>query len=54
MVVFATLESAFAICVGCAIFAGLMRLGIVPAGTCEACSNFWTRTPGGAAGCADA
>ena len=31
MVVFATLESAFAFCVGCKIFAGLMTIGVVPA-----------------------
>ena len=37
MVVFATLESAFAFCVGCKIFAGLMTIGVVPAAACEAC-----------------
>ncbi len=35
----AGLESIFACCVGCAIFGALMRLGLVPAETCEACNN---------------
>ncbi|WP_320669674.1 DUF4395 domain-containing protein [Patulibacter defluvii] len=43
MVVFATLESVFAICVGCTIFAGLMRLGVIPEDTCEACNDIWSR-----------
>ena len=43
IVVFATLESVFALCVGCAIFAGLMRLGMIPEKTCEACQNFRAR-----------
>ena len=43
MVVFATLESVFAFCAGCTMFAGLMRLGVIPEETCEACANFWAR-----------
>jgi len=43
MVVFATLESVFGFCVGCAIFAALMRLGIIPAEVCDACNNIWAR-----------
>jgi hypothetical protein len=39
MVVFATLESIFAYCVGCKIFGRLMQLGLIPAETCEACAN---------------
>jgi hypothetical protein len=39
MVVFATLESGFALCVGCKIFAGLMAIGVVPAAACEACAD---------------
>ncbi|MGN6473225.1 MAG: DUF4395 domain-containing protein [Mycobacteriales bacterium] len=39
MVVAAGLESIFAYCIGCKIFAGLMRLGWIPAETCEACNN---------------
>jgi hypothetical protein len=41
--VFATLESAFAFCVGCKIFALLMRLGLVPEEVCAACANIWER-----------
>jgi hypothetical protein len=37
----ATLESVFAYCLGCRIFAVLMRVGIVPAEVCEACNNLW-------------
>lgn len=39
MIIAAGLESLFAFCIGCKIFAGLMRLGWVPAETCEACNN---------------
>jgi hypothetical protein len=39
MVVFATLESVFAFCAGCRLFAGLMRLGVIPERTCEACAS---------------
>ncbi|MEY2438172.1 MAG: hypothetical protein QOF97_3008, partial [Acidimicrobiaceae bacterium] len=39
MVVFATLESVFAFCVGCRIFAGLMRIGVIPPEICEACND---------------
>lgn len=41
--VFATLESAFAYCIGCKIFAILMRLGIVPEEVCAQCANIWER-----------
>ena len=39
MIVAAGLESIFALCIGCRIFAGLMRLGVIPAETCEACND---------------
>jgi hypothetical protein len=39
MVLFATLESVFAFCVGCRIFAVLMERGLIPPETCEACAN---------------
>jgi hypothetical protein len=42
----ATLESVFAFCLGCQIFAGLMRLGVIPESVCEECANIWTRIPG--------
>lgn len=34
----ATLESAFALCLGCKLFALLMRAGVVPQGVCERCT----------------
>ena len=45
MVVFAVLESAFAVCVGCIIFGYLMRRGIIPEDVCEACNNVQARIP---------
>jgi hypothetical protein len=45
MVVFATLESVFALCVGCKMFALGMRAGLVPAEVCEDCNNIWARVP---------
>jgi len=39
MVVFATLESVFAFCVGCRIFAVLMRVGLIPESVCVECAN---------------
>jgi len=41
--VFATLESAFGLCVGCKMFAILMRLGLVPEEVCADCANIWDR-----------
>jgi small-conductance mechanosensitive channel len=41
MVVFATLESVFAFCVGCRIFAALMAAGFVPDEICADCANIW-------------
>lgn len=38
LLVFAVLESAFGFCAGCAAFARLMRLGLIPASACEACA----------------
>jgi hypothetical protein len=35
----ATLESVFAFCLGCRIFAILMRAGIIPESVCERCNN---------------
>jgi len=45
MIVFATLESAFGLCVGCKVFAGLMRAGWIPEQTCEACNDISLRVP---------
>lgn len=41
LVVAATLESVFALCLGCKVFALLMRVGIIPAEVCERCNNIW-------------
>jgi hypothetical protein len=43
LVVAATLESVFALCLGCRVFAVLMRLGVVPEETCERCANIWSQ-----------
>jgi len=45
IVVAAMLESAFAFCIGCTIFAGLMRVGLIPASACEACADVSLRQP---------
>lgn len=39
LAVAAGLEAVFAFCVGCRIFAWLMRIGVIPASTCEACDQ---------------
>jgi hypothetical protein len=39
IVVAATLESALGYCLGCAIFAQLMRAGVIPASVCVRCNN---------------
>jgi Domain of unknown function (DUF4395) len=44
LVVAATLEAVFAFCVGCQIFALLMRTGIIPDEVCERCNDVWGRT----------
>ncbi len=43
VVIAAVLESVFAYCLGCKIFAGLMRLGVIPEEICEECNNIWNR-----------
>ena len=40
---FALLESALALCVGCKIFALLIRAGLVPAAVCAECANIGLR-----------
>jgi Domain of unknown function (DUF4395) len=44
VVVAATLESVFAFCVGCKIFAGLMRIGVIPEAVCAECADIWSHT----------
>ena len=39
LVAAATLEGVFAICIGCQIFAGLMRAGIIPETVCVECAD---------------
>ena len=39
LVVAASLESVFALCIGCQIFGGLMRAGIVPETVCVECAD---------------
>ncbi len=39
----ASLEAFFGFCCGCVIFGGLMRAGIIPNDTCEACNDIWSR-----------
>jgi hypothetical protein len=39
----ATLESAAGYCIGCALFARLMRLGVIPVSICEACADLSLR-----------
>jgi hypothetical protein len=41
LAVFAFLESALGLCVGCKIFALLIRTGIVPESVCVECANVW-------------
>jgi hypothetical protein len=41
LVVAATLESVFALCLGCKAFAILMRFGVIPEEVCERCNNIW-------------
>ena len=45
LAVAAVLESAFGICLGCKVFAGLMRLGVIPDSVCESCSDISLRLP---------
>jgi hypothetical protein len=41
----ATLESVFTLCLGCKMFAVLMRAGIIPASVCERCNDIWADAP---------
>jgi hypothetical protein len=43
MVIAAGLESIAGYCIGCKIFAGLMRVGLVPESTCVECANVAAR-----------
>jgi hypothetical protein len=39
LIVAATLESVFAVCLGCIVFSRLMRLGLIPADVCADCDD---------------
>ena len=39
----ATLESVFAICLGCIMFSFLMKLGVIPQSVCESCNDITLR-----------
>lgn len=43
MVVFPALESLAGICVGCLVFSGLMRLGVLPESVCVECADITRR-----------
>jgi len=43
LVIPATLEAAFGFCIGCKIFALLMKVGIIPPQVCEACNDLSLR-----------
>lgn len=49
LVFFALLESVLGLCVGCKVFAVLMKLGIVPQEVCERCNNLAFVGPSGPA-----
>jgi len=40
----ATLESAFAVCLGCVVFNQLIRWGLIPASVCAECAEIWGST----------
>jgi hypothetical protein len=44
----ATLESVFAVCLGCQAFGLLMRAGVVPDDVCAECADIWARRPSSA------
>jgi Domain of unknown function (DUF4395) len=43
MIVFPLLESVFAICAGCLLFSGLIRIGLVPERVCVECADITRR-----------
>ncbi len=45
LAVAALLESAFGLCLGCKVFALLMRAGVIPESVCEACADVTVRHP---------
>ena len=45
LIVAATLESVFGLCIGCRAFAVLMRAGVIPEEVCERCNNIRAELP---------
>src|ERR1700728_2188472 len=45
LAVAATLESVLGLCLGCKVFALLMRVGVIPEEVCERCNNIWVKAP---------
>lgn len=43
----AALESVLAFCLGCQVFALLMRIGVIPDEICAECSDIWSRRAAG-------
>jgi hypothetical protein len=41
----ASLEAFLGYCLGCKIFAVLMRVGLIPASACAECNDIWSRIP---------
>ena len=48
LIVAATLESVFGLCLGCKAFAVLMRAGVIPGEVCERCNNIGVDLSGSA------
>jgi hypothetical protein len=47
LLVAASLEAFVGYCLGCKIFAFLMRTGVIPESVCEECNDIWGRRPAG-------
>ncbi len=46
LIVAALLESVLGFCMGCKVFAILMKFGVIPKEVCESCNNIWAVRPG--------
>jgi hypothetical protein len=46
LLVAASLEAFVGLCLGCKVFAGLMKLGLIPESVCEECADLSRRHPG--------
>lgn len=45
ILVAASLESFAGFCIGCRMFAALIRAGVIPETVCEECNDIWRRVP---------